>query len=529
MSKAARQLRRAAARAGREQAPLRARRKKRILLGAGALLLLALSVALLLWWRGAGGGEVVSGHITEFGDVELVYAKQQWETISPACGCEMEQKSEEWRGVTFLARDFTISRSGEFPYTSYMIMSPMPGQIDWTPEVFPVPIAAYALSIPYDRDFDPVLLVTNPDAYPHRKRLDLPPDLFYVLLTEQALHARLLGEVPIGAWIPTSASTLRLGTTQSVFASDRGAAVIEESYAPADYGIPEDAKPESDGNYHISEPAEYPIGDFIGRAVFWSEGSSARLLAYNQTLSPESLPEGKKMIALVVDPPFATRVTAQPLRKQNVEGMLATVGAGNEAGVWYGARDKGTISLQIHRPAEQAEEFDGIYARLEKNDRTEGSVVAMPQWRKARSKGGFFAEGGRMTFRFPPLPPNRGFNVFGHVKHLRFTRASGKVRIKDRVLPIEIPSDLVFSDISALHVEGGAIEVPVRVDRSRNTADVLFNATARVSLNGEAVTSMSDRLRRHFDWTNAVVTFVSAVAGIFGLWLTWLSLRRGDG
>lgn len=477
------------------------------LLGVAALgLLLALAIRVHSDLRQA---QVVV-EVTELADVELRYAKPQWETISPLCGCMMDQAAATWRGISFIARDSSIARAGEFPNTAYTITSPMPGMISWTPEVFPTDVHVYAIALRADTEFNPTLLVTDPTAYPKRRDLAPTPDLFYTLMTKAPLHVRLLGDTPMGAWIPTSASKFVLPLPSSGFAAARRSFSFHEYYPAQSYRANDNA---------TAAPAEYPLVDFLGKLVLWTDDESATFLSHDSIFTTDGLP-GRRILAVVVDPPFATRLTIQPVRRDVAELLRRSVTEKEGLRVWYGDRDDGEVSVDIANAFEQASEFDQVYARLSKSDITTARMRPLPRWRRSSEKLSGIAE---MVMRYPPLPPNSGFNIFGELRSLALTRAKANLRINGEESAISTPSNIVLSDIRGYDVDSGAIKVPLSLDTSKRAVDVVLRGSAAVTIDGRDAMTLPRRFRPHVDWINTLLSIGASAATILAF---ALAVRR---
>lgn len=494
------------------------RRRRRWLWLCAAVLSTAIAVASWLRVRSDLERTELLAEVTQVADVEVRYAKPQWETISPLCGCVAEQASSTWRGISFVARDIAIERTGEFPTTAYTITSPMPGMISWAPDILPIAIRAYAISVPYTQEFNPRLVATDPGHYAHRKGGELTPDLFFTLQTDAAVHVRLLGDTPMGAWIPTSASTFTLPSPTSTFARARRAITFQEVYAGAEY----QAVDRGGNSGTVAEPAEYPLVDFLGPLVLWTEDKSAAFLSHKETLTTEGLPEGRNILAVVVEPPFATRLTVQPMRRESAESIRSLVAEGKELGVWYGDRDNGQASVTIDHAFEQSAEFQEIYSRLAKADMTVATLHPLPPWRR---KGEELEGIQSMQMRYPPLPPNRGFNIFGDLSSLKLGRAKARLSINGRETIVDTPSDILMSDIQGFGVHGGALMIPLELDSSKRTVDLLLQGSATVKVGGRPIEGLPQRFRPHLDWTELLLSIAASTVAVIAF---IVSFRRSS-
>lgn len=455
----------------------------------------------------------IAGQITQFKDVELSYDTYQNFGISPLCGCMADKKAEEWRGITFLARHVQIARSGDSPMTGYMITSATPEIINWTPLLFRLRATVYSISLPKTEPFDPEQLVHN--QLPPTARIDESKDVgikdFLMFITDKPLNISLLGRLPLGGWIPTKGSTVALRTQKSMHgdAYSRNDASIEESYVPYNKSVIN----EKDDHIEFSETIDLPLGDFLGPdVVLWSEDSAAVVTAEKEVFPPIQNTESDRynVKAIVVgDSAFSVRVAVEAFEKDEIQKYIAEF-APRDGKVFLPrrVRDSGKIVLAITDPTGQTPDFNQIYRHIKENP-----II----WVRSPTVDGYENE---WNFRYPPLPPNEGFNIFGPVSSLTLGSALGSIMIGSKQYPITASSSLSLKNIHSLDVDGGVISVPVRLDTGKKQANVQLQATSEVFINDEP---LNNRLDEHRTFSSYML-FVSPIISVLSLLVSLSSL-----
>ncbi|HYP01060.1 MAG TPA: hypothetical protein VER76_12780, partial [Pyrinomonadaceae bacterium] len=137
-----------------------------------------------------------------------------------------------------------------------------------------------------------------------------------------------------------------------------------------------------------------------------------------------------------------------------------------------------------------------------------------------------FNELGWMEFRYPPIPPNSGFNIFGSFRSLVFNQVQGHLVMGSRTLDINVPSDLELQDINSLHVDGGVIQVPIRWDAKENVANIHLQATARTTLNGEPLGRGFDMYRQQVEYVLLFSSILSAIGAVIQIVYARRSLKQ---
>jgi hypothetical protein len=241
-----------------------------------------------------------------------------------------------------------------------------------------------------------------------------------------------------------------------------------------------------------------PLGDFLGPdIVLWSEDDDVAILAGKRIIlaSPPGN-EGKKITVLVPKPPFSIRVACLPLSEEAVDLYNEVTKDEKDteedylSGMMIQEEDSGTVHVSIGDVQGHAQEFSDVYNRMKQNDivtiyNIHGDFIAV---RSNEDPGVKVKLLPAMKFRYPPIPPNPGFNIFGSFNNIKFNSATGSVLLGSQPLDIKVPSTFELQDITALSVKGGVI--PIQWSTAKDDTNIQLRATARVFLNGEPVVSI---------------------------------------
>ena len=455
----------------------------------------------------------IRAELTGLGDIQFSYSGKQISGISPLCGCYAEKRREEWRGITFPAKYLRIDREGSKPLTGYMLTSPVPANVNWIPSLFKLKGAVFKLALPEDEQFDPRLVLNQPFPQTYRivnaRSYDAAD--YFLLISSEGLNVALLGDTPLASWIPMDDSQVSVKYRRDgMHLNARDVAVVEEKY-----------KNNALNNEEFSVPDGVPLGDFLGpNVIFWSEDESASMIATGEIVELSHSPlKGERIVyAIVTQPPFSVRLAADPLEKELADHYIrdlkdqASLPTERERRaarrMVVGQLDEGKITVSIMDPETQSEDFDEIYDRMAKRD-----VV----WRKVdldySVKGESFQQSSEMIFRYPPIPPNRGFNIFGPISDIQFSKAMGSLALGSRNIDIKVPSMLAFKEISNLDLDKGVFEVPIQLDTASEKAAIHLTANSQAFLNDEPLNRKMDR----YKLVNWLFPFITLLVGVLSL------------
>lgn len=468
--------------------------KKRIgLVTLLSLCVCVLSFALFLFLRRSPTTQF-GGYLTQFGDVELQYNTHQGEGISPLCGCLAEKSADEWRGITFAARSVKISRTGEQPDTGYYLSCPLPERTSWLPlnKMFKLKATLYSLNVPDGEMFDPEVLIGEgaSSTYENVEMKELPASTFIMLVTGKPMNIALLGNTPLGAWVPVKGSKVAVKYSKGLFPSSVAVASVEETYNA--YNQSAIHTDEEKRTYKLDDVVEYPLGDFLGPdLVFWTYDQSAFIVSPQGAFFTDvgGKQGGRRVTAVLFrDSNFSVRVACQPFESEEVRNYVSQK-QGEKINYYLSrnVRDSGKMLIEISDPEGQTANFQDAYAYMKENPVVWVRVPCACHFKEGNQRDENNITNDEWNFRYPPVPPNSGFNIFGPINYLKMSSARGNLMLGTQALDITAPSPLEFRNIRSLQVDGGVIAVPIQLDAAKDTAEVKLQAVSEVYLNGGLV------------------------------------------
>lgn len=456
----------------------------------------------------------LGAEISSFEDVVFSYSTHQNEWISPLCGCFTEQSQEEWRGLTFTARNIEVNNTNKNTnLTGYFITSPFPGKINWFPRLgFNVTI--FSIALPNKYAFDPSMLLTKnfpKDTIVKTKTLLQLEGLYY--MTDSNINISMLGEYPIASWIPMRNSAFTISKQKSMFPNSNATILLKEEHEEYFGKTWQDVQ----GTTHLTEYIDYPMGDFLGPNIaLWSDLGLV-LKKKENTLDPDNLIYVEKdfyniiknkdhITALLINPTFSTRITAIPINQIEPSKMavkpasLDDVKNGKQLSVM--ASDAGTMTVSILDSIEQ-DEFENIYEKIRSND----SIIAK-NFKMVDMDIAY------MDFRFLPLPRHRGFSIFGDVNFLKFSSAVGKIMIGSSSLEVNAPSNIEFRNIKKLHTREKVIPIPIQIDTLSNKTNISFHGESEVFVNSTLATAMIHEYKYLIPYFALLISLFSAIIAL---------------
>jgi hypothetical protein len=461
----------------------------------------------------------VGANLTSVNRLRLSYGSPSSEHISPICGCWKEQDAETWRGITFAARRLTISRSGTAPLTAYVVTAPWPTTMYSGGPWMALPVKSFG---PVMSSFDPVRVLEQFNAQTITTGFPKPiiTNVQYaILVTDQPLHIRQFGDTPLGSWIPMGSSTLDILPQLTMFPSSANTVDLKESYQQILTGSPRQTKgAEPQGE---QSNAEFPALDLLGkRTVIWSDGPNTSVWLSETSMEIFKKGQNGLAVGLVIDPAFSARITVIPTSRETLarfseverHQLLA------QPHDWLGVSETGSISLRLERSVEDLQEFDMMTERFKKSDSV-NVLVEYPQtgWVVSSGQDFLMYQTKSMGFRYPPSPPSRGFNIFGHMAHLSLEGITGSVVLGSSVVDIPAPSKLDFRNIKNFEATGGMMPLHVRGATDVFNTTLTFSGIAEARLNGEPMPRSADRFSLSLGVAEVIAGIVQAIAAVFGM------------
>lgn len=527
-----------------EQKAASIRRRRRRLAGTAVLLLAMVALAtasvflLTHSWRER---ERLSGRLAGVREMSFTPAVQENGGVTPVCGC-FKPHFNAWRGITFAAREAVISRHGNSPLTEWTIsgaeakegIEPAPAAQRMAVEVIQMKPAGR---------FNPGWMVHG-DLGQHGKVFARTVFNAFMLslTTDGDLHVSLLGDVPVGAWIPLPRSEVALTADPSPFPGTNPVPRMTEKHPPdrnMDEVRYEDHKIRGQG---------YPLGDFLGpNVVLWSTAPLAEASGW----PVEKWQGGRGLVTAVrlKGSTFSTRVAAVPVTRreffEHVPYMLKAPHGGREY-LYSGRPDDTEVVVRVTKPLGRQ-----TYARLRHK------VLAHPvvHMRPLNRIGLLFPKenaqpGARLLHpvhlgpqllhwarkhkearrnivhevvpiperdRYPPLPSESGFNVFGPLHEILFRGVHGHLLLADQPKNLSGSADLRLDDVSGLRNQAGEEFVPAPLSTSGESAAMQFRTVGEASINGvpQTVTNFMEEHHLLLAAVGFVLTALSALLGIY--------------
>lgn len=415
----------------------------------------------------------VTGKLQYSGNVTVQFRDSQHLAISPVCGC-YRPRVGRWRGISFAGTDLRIRREGTTERTSFLVTAPQPSLTTWLPSYLRVLSDIYSFSLPFDSVFSPdsLLSTTWLNSHPHIKHSYHNLSDF-ALVSAKPLGVHMAGKAPLGAWIPAEGSTVVLSYDDDAVGSEEAHARIEEQYVPYTGGIEGDIAP-----YVFKTPMGFPLGDFLGpNVILWTDDPSAIIRVSDDARQDSSLLSppvaGQRHItAVVATSAFAIRVAVSPLgewwERENARHPI-----------WPGEpRDSGKVFVELLTPQIPEAEYQSIYEWVRANE-----LTSVPTHLGTENQlTSLMAVA--MSFRYPPVPNNAGFNVFGALSFLRFDWTDGEMNVGTQTQPL-VSTPLELRGIDTLLVRDAKEAVPLRLHLPDGQAEFNFQAKSEVSINGE--------------------------------------------
>ena len=429
------------------------------------------------------------------GDVHLQYRGFQHDGTSPVCGCKEELDPNVWWGISSLAREVSMFRSGGPPYTKYVLTGAEPKQIQWLPGLFKTRAQIFILRQPFGGEgFSPRLLSSGkmPGGY-EVVTMDEVDEAFIYIITKAPLHVNLLSKVPVFAMLPMANSEITAHRTVGLYASAASRVTITENYKP--WIIPPSGELDEDGPY------EFPIVDFVGPdVVFWTE-SAADIVTEHKAYHPP--PDGGTYLmgVFVTKPPFTSRVGVMPLTDAERDEDVTTLGTKTKTPI---LTKGGTFQIEIPNPIDQMHDYSQIYsyARAHPTLPVDHIPLTYHAFAGPADKPPLILPGDfgfKNQFNYPPLPPLAGFNVFGPLSSVKVDAAQGLVAEEsgESAIRLNVASTVELHDISLINPDRGILTLPTD---SKDTIRLNLRATGNI--------------------------FVDGTERLFSLWTRWLGGPR---
>ncbi len=424
--------------------------------------------------------------------------------ISPACGCFVPPV-DSWQGVTFAGRELTLARTGRSKWTEWVLSAAEPQRtaLQGGDKRLDVEI----LRLRSHGRFDPrEALREGLAARPELVASTVVPAYRFNLLSRRPIKLGLLGDVPVGSWVPFPGSRVTLGKLPQARPFQPVRQRLEEHYPP-DLGFEAKGKPR--------RVQAYPLGDFLGPdLVIWTRDPKAHV-----PFTSMRGPAGKGVItALIVRrSTFSTRIGAVPLSREELRITREARKPGEPKKkigyAFFGRSDRGKVTLTVNEPLATTE-YRRILRRLARDDVT--AVRAYLAYSVHDPTGIVDPRGGWYTEnqRYPPLPRHDGFNVFGPLTELRLDDVRGSLSVDDRTLALPTRSDVHLSSVGNLRDPSRQQQIPIPLRTADDQTNIEFSAVSRVRVDGQPQATF---WKRHDGTVDLGFQLLGGLAALVGL------------
>jgi hypothetical protein len=332
--------------------------------------------------------------------------------------------------------------------------------------------------------FDARLMFSGklPDGYQVVTMEDVE-EPFISIITKSHIHVDMLGKFPAFAMLPLERSDVFIEREVGMYADAPSRLRLTESYWSWPHKF---AKRPIDRRIE-----EFPSVDFVGPdIVFWTDSENNADIVTSQKVFHGPPPsEGAVIGVFITKPPFATRVAIMPLTERERDREVA---APNPKFTYPSLSDDGGVRLTVLNPADIAREYSDIRDFVRRHPVE--AVTEIPLSSREipvvdMDNPGPVLRGKvppdtkiRLEFRYPPIPPQAGLNVFGPLGTFGVLKAVGSVSLgNSRAVSVD-QSTVEIGDISEINRDRGVISLPA--DRN-DTMKVNFRATGDVFIDAK--------------------------------------------
>lgn len=477
------------------------RRKRWIALGGGMVCLGFLGFAAVRWFL-EPVPTVVQGRLAGVREISFLEGEQPGGGISPVCGCA-HPHLHAWRGVEFSGRSVTLKHTGS-PWTDWAISSAEPDVVSLTGGIKVVRATAYRLRA--NRRFDPFSLVNGSrdgSGATVLRKIGVSAGAFSIV-DRSTLKVGLSGAVPVAAWIPFPGSWVDLTASHSPFPEISRRPRLIEHY-PSRVGF----WPGPSGNPQPKERQIYPLGDFLGpNLVLWTNDPQARIVG-----TSFGRPAGTGVITAVVvsRSVFSTRIGAAPAFPHQVAGMEHLSLAEPESfaeDIADGSGTTGTVSVTVDQPLSE-DDYDSVRRRVQLDPRSWTEVPPHPEFEGDLAQAGFWQEE-----RYPPLPDQTGFNVFGPLRRIDLHAVYGNLTVGDENVDLSGSGNVELNEVQAFRNSSDEQLISAPLATSDHAADLRFEARGAVSVNGVAQATTQSQWEAPL---HGLALLISLAGGAIGL------------
>jgi hypothetical protein len=451
----------------------------------------------------------ISAEFTRTGEVQAVFAKPLIESTSPACGCTDEKPPGGWEGVTLPVGDLEIGLGRKGAKAQYDIFSPDPANWGDHPGHFGLPHQIGVLLAPDSSPPSAKMLESRrfPSNYILGEGFSSVSD-WMSFTANSALHVASVGGDQLAAVGPVAGQPVTVG-----YEGPEGQFSSEWLNVRAPFAV----RTQSNSGNGI------PLVDVLGEhVIFWAKIATTQpQIAENYDALPpepwhphgrfgavelEGVPYEPKldeprlpahytawiMINVLRRDVFSVRVVTRPAklavkREENFERWPAVESESAGQSLVLRDHDIASASASLVRGAVWASQHRVVKLtdlalmknNAEVSSRNPEDVKELNELYKPIGNEWF-------KFRFPPVPPQSGVNIFGTVRDLKLASARRQLVVGDTPqTPLVAGTPVELHDLAGPGVVGKHMLVPVQVEAAGGRVHV--QGSAVVDINGVSV------------------------------------------
>lgn len=426
----------------------------------------------------------LSFDLTESDAVSFSYDSPPTSYKSPACGC-MSGSAHEWVGALMMFDELHLRQVNTLDQQSaYHFISPFPNLVSYTGDVtLPLRVHLYFSDDHISEHVQRILLtreLSGEELSEHNISVSTIRNAHeIVVLTDRDISLRSSSQAPYVAHIPRQFST----TTVNVNRRENGI---------FSWGIQEEVPPADE---HSASTSAYTIFDLISdRTVLTGEQIQHVFVNNGRPMLEYS---GNEYI-VVIEAPFSLRMGVMNFSADDIEASMLQFG---QTGI-------------LRLPLQSSPEF--VLANVHSSEATENRalrVIERTPTVLVTTQLSFNGQPSeyRTMMAFPPVPHNTGMHIFGPISNAEIIGAEGDIVIGAEPYPtISAPSLFSFElDQSPENYTG---PMPIRLEGTSSYLSSEYAALGRVSINGEAVTTVFNSIRGAWSEIFNVGALLGAVA-----------------
>ncbi|MCG8345033.1 MAG: hypothetical protein MI685_07740 [Chlorobiales bacterium] len=475
-----------------------------------SLIFITVFFSLLCFWLFLSRDDYVTvgGDIVDYGLVSYRYNSPQISGVSPLCGCYLEQEKSAYRGILFLAQDFSLyGLENNNEMSSYLLVPPMPSSITWLPTETIFRFKAKILRLKVNAGYFDIdkLYDQNTHNYEVIYEKELFSEQMIMLYTYNKINISLPSSVPLGCWIPEKDSDIIINYSESIYNKNDNMLTITEFYKEMD-PLAGYVKM-NNGVYENIKPYGYPMLDVLGpKIVLWTKDDMK--IGYKDgvlTMPKKDKDDFSTYInVIMLEVPYSLRVSCLRFEKNIADYHIQQMGDSSRYAIPIEKRQEGAFEISIINPEMQNDMYEKVSKIIDSLD-----VVwrdnFIPKDYTYNDEDILIAKAG--SFRYPPLPKSKGYHIYGDISELYIESAKGNLIIDSQPYDLTAPTQLLFKDIKSMIYDGPAITLPLNLNENKNNNQLTFQLQSKVFINNKSA-------KMRFDNYNNAVQYIIILSQI---------------